>query len=210
MKFRLHEPTLKLLDGLQGVELGAAAHNPFGVAAINIAPALPSEAYHDQAQMGLCGEVAPIDLRGHAADMPLEDDSQDFVLSSHVLEHAPDLLRAFLEMARVVRPGGYIVMILPQPNALPGDDRPETDVSDIWRAYNEGWTWDTAPEGYAFGGSAGHYWKLGCDTLKGFIVSLFRKNSRRNWPGLKWALIDVENPDSKVGNGYWLAYQVRG
>lgn len=208
MKFKLHQATLDLLHGLQGIELGAAAHNPFDVNAINVAPALPTEARFDKAQRELCGELAKVDLRGHAADIPVADDSQDFVLSSHVLEHAPDLLSAFLEMTRVVRPGGYIVMIIPQPWALAQDTRANSTIADVWRAYDEAWTFDTAPEDWAFGGYDGHYWKMDCAEFEALVGSLYRKNSRRRWPGLKWELVGKEDPDAKVGNGYWLAWRV--
>lgn len=207
MKFSLHKPTLKLLKDLYGIELGAAAHNPFGVEAYNVAPALPTEAAFDEAQLKLCGEIAEVDLRGHAADIPVHDDSQDFVLSSHVLEHAPDLLRAFLEMTRVVRPDGYIVLIFPQPNALPGDTRPNSTRADLWRAYDEAWTFDTAPEDFAYGGYDGHYWKMTCNEFMALVDSLRPRNSKRNWPGLKWTLVLKEDPDSKVGNGFYLAYR---
>ena len=208
MKFRLHIPTINLLQGLKGIELGAASHNPFGVDAINVAPALSTETVFDNAQRELCGEIAKVDLRGHAADIPVEDGSQDFVLSSHVLEHAPDLLRTFLEMTRVVKPGGYILIIWPQPDALPQDQRLNSTAADLWRAYDEAWTFDTAPEGFSFGGYDGHYWKMDCAQFEYLVNSLRRKHSKRNWPGLKWDLVGKEDPDSKVGNGYWLAYQV--
>jgi ubiquinone/menaquinone biosynthesis C-methylase UbiE len=205
MKFPLHRPTLDLLPGLKGIELGAAAHNPFGVDAINVAPEFNEEVFR-QAQLKLCGEITPVDLRGHAADIPVDDDSQDFVLSSHVLEHAPDLIRALVEMDRVVRPGGYVVIIFPQPDALPGDDRPLSDVEDIKRAYKEDWTFESAPEDAAFGGRGGHYWKLTGEMFKDLVASLRRGNRHRR--GLKWQLIGEESPDTKVGNGFWLAYQV--
>lgn len=210
MKFKLHPATIGLLKGLKGIELGPAAHNPFGVDAINVGPDRPEDAVFRAAEKQFCGKVAGIDLIGHAADIPVEDESQGFVLSSHVLEHAPDLLAAFLEMDRVVRVGGYIVFIFPLPNALAGDDRPLSEVEAIWRAYEEGWTWETAPDDAAFGGVGGHYWKLDCPTMKTLIESLCRKNAKRRWPGVRWELVGEEDPDQKVGNGFWMAWKKRG
>lgn len=206
MKFKLHQPTIDLLDGLRGIELGAGAHNPFGVDAINVAPQRPDDQVFKRREIELCGEFAPVDMKGHAADIPVETDSVDFVLSSHVLEHAPDLLAALAEIDRVVKPEGYVVIIFPQPNALPDDDRPLSKIDDIWEAYYEGWTWDTAPERYIPGG---HYWKMTCTLFKKLIESLYRKNSHRDWPGLKWKLVGEEDPDTKVGNGFWLAYHMK-
>lgn len=202
MKFRLHQPTLSLLEGLKGIELGAAAHNPFGVDCINVAPALPSEAFFDQNQLKMCGEIAPVDLRGHAADIPVPDDSQDFVVSSHVLEHAPDLLRAFLEMDRVVRPGGYVVVIFPQPDALAGDERPLSTMADLCRAYNEKWTFETAPEGFAHRNQGGHYWKMPLVRFVELVLAC------RGSFCLEWRLVGSEDPDSKVGNGFWTAWRI--
>ena len=202
MKFRLHKPTLRLLAGLEGVELGAAAHNPFGVKAINVAPEFDEQEYAE-VQRGLGNEPAKIDLYGHAGGIPVDDESQDFVLSSHVLEHIPDPISAFLEWQRVVKPGGYVVMVVPQPNALPGDERPVSNPDDIKQAYKEKWDWETVPVKDAPGG---HYWKFSAEMLKEFIADLRR--GVRGRPGLKWELIDEEDPDSKVGNGFWLAYRV--
>ena len=207
MKFPLHNATSRLLRGLKGIELGASAHNPFGVDAINVAPALPTEAQFDDAQVELCGEIAPVDLRGHAADIPVPDESQDFVLSSHVLEHAPDLIGAFVEMDRVVKPGGYIIIIFPQPGALKGDNRPLSTIGDLWFAHICQWTFDTAPENAAFGGSGGHYWKMRCDQFISLVNGLYECRPVPGWPGLKWRMMGCEDPDSKVGNGFWLAYQ---
>ena len=38
MKFKEHILAHKFLDGLQGLEIGAAAHNPFGLKTRNVAP----------------------------------------------------------------------------------------------------------------------------------------------------------------------------
>lgn len=47
---------------------------------------------------------------------PLPDESCDLVFSYHVLEHVRDLRESVADMARLVRPGGYICAILPCAN----------------------------------------------------------------------------------------------
>lgn len=47
------------------------------------------------------------DLRGIA------DGSQELVVSSEVIEHTPDPRKAIAEMARIVRPGGYVIITSP-------------------------------------------------------------------------------------------------
>jgi SAM-dependent methyltransferase len=57
--------------------------------------------------------MARPDLVADAADLPLADDSQDYVLTSHVLEHAPDTIRTLEEWLRVLRPEGALFLVLP-------------------------------------------------------------------------------------------------
>jgi SAM-dependent methyltransferase len=202
MKFRFHQPTLKLLEGLSGVELGAASHNPFGVNAINVAPKFDEQFYREsQVEMG--ETPTPIDLYGDGTHIPVEKHSQDFVLSSHVLEHIPNPIQAFLEWQRVLKSGGYIVMIVPQPDALLGDNRPLSSYDKLIQAYHENWTIETAPPGSCY---SDHYWKFTSTTLRGFLEKL--KSGVAGLPPINWTLIGVEDPDSKVGNGFWLAYKV--
>ena len=43
-----------------------------------------------------------------ADGIPVAGDSEDFVVSSHVVEHLPNMVKAFLEWNRIVRIGGLI------------------------------------------------------------------------------------------------------
>ena len=83
----------KLLDGLEGIEIGPGAHNPFGLNArsVGLSREIDPRDYDFFAQMQLeeCGRVAPIDLPGDAADIPIADESTDFVVHSHVSHPAP-------------------------------------------------------------------------------------------------------------------------
>ena len=202
MKFPLHQPTLQLLDGLAGLELGAATHNPFGVNARNVAPEYNDEMYR-ASQVSMGEEPIAIDLYGHAAQIPVADRSQDFILSSHVIEHIPDPIAAFWEWQRVIKPGGYVVAIVPQPDALTQDKRPLTPVDRLLRAHREAWTPDTSPPGSVF---SDHYWKFTSFTFQRFVQRLI--DGYEDLPKLPWQPIGLEDPDSKVGNGFWVAYRV--
>lgn len=46
----------------------------------------------------------------------IEDEKYDFLLSSHNLEHIANPLRAIKEWARVLKPGGFMLLILPDKN----------------------------------------------------------------------------------------------
>ncbi len=94
----------KLLDGLEGLEIGPAAHNPFGLNTRNVGLAADRDPFDyeffKQSQLEMCGSFAAIDISADAADIPVPDDSTDFVLHSHVWEHLPNPLIALDEWVR--------------------------------------------------------------------------------------------------------------
>src|SRR4030095_3925510 len=59
--FPEHGLAHQLLDGLQGLEIGAAAHNPFGLCTRNVAPQEDYEFYAEEARK-LGVEPAPVDI----------------------------------------------------------------------------------------------------------------------------------------------------
>jgi SAM-dependent methyltransferase len=48
-----------------------------------------------------------------ALDLPFPENRFDTVVSTEVLEHVPDPLRALKEMRRVVKPGGHVIVSTP-------------------------------------------------------------------------------------------------
>ncbi len=50
---------------------------------------------------------------GDLTDLPYPNQSFDLVVASEVLEHVPDIQKALRELARVLRPGGKVVMTVP-------------------------------------------------------------------------------------------------
>lgn len=57
---------------------------------------------------------------GSVTDIPFADASFDVVCSFKVLAHVPDIERALAEMARVTRPGGFVVAELYNPVSFRG------------------------------------------------------------------------------------------
>lgn len=55
----------------------------------------------------------PFGVRGDVCFLPFASDCFDLVVSRSVVEHLPDPARAFREFARVLRPGGILVMVTP-------------------------------------------------------------------------------------------------
>lgn len=56
---------------------------------------------------------AHIQWRGSALDLPFRDNTLDFVHSSHLLEDFFDWLPALFEWNRVLKPGGHMIIALP-------------------------------------------------------------------------------------------------
>ncbi len=58
-------------------------------------------------------ETSRPDIIASALDLPLENQFFDTVVSTELLEHVPDPLRALREMHRVLKPGGYLILSTP-------------------------------------------------------------------------------------------------
>lgn len=54
-----------------------------------------------------------IEWRGDALDLPFKDGTLDFVHSSHLLEDFKDWAPVLAEWDRVLRPGGYLIIAVP-------------------------------------------------------------------------------------------------
>ena len=59
-------------------------------------------------------------VEGSATALPFPDSSFDVTCSFKVLAHVRDIERALAEMARVTRPGGYVIAEFYNPNSLRG------------------------------------------------------------------------------------------
>ena len=133
MKFPESKIAHHYLDGLLGIEIGAAAHNPFGLNTRNVDRfdnKDPRYAPYAQEQMRLCGEESQVDIVAPADKLTMfPDKSVDFVVSSHVLEHCWDPIATVKEWKRVARK--YILIIIPHRDALPSDrEKPITLLTE--------------------------------------------------------------------------------
>lgn len=92
-------------------------------------PLFESEEY-----LGMDMEEGPnVDVVGHSHDIPFPDNSFDAITSSSCFEHDDMFWISFLEMIRVLKPGGYMYINAPSNgpyHGYPGDN---------WRFYADSW-----------------------------------------------------------------------
>src|SRR5437868_64580 len=110
MRFPESANAHKWLDGLRGIEIGASAHNPFGLNTINVDNDADPTSVFKKAEIDLCGEAARVDIVAEGDDLPFSTDKMDFVVSSHVIEHFVDPIKALGEWRRVASRFVYVIV----------------------------------------------------------------------------------------------------
>jgi SAM-dependent methyltransferase len=124
----------KYLKGLRGIEIGGSSYNNFFLNTINI-----DYADHDVNPMQYkCGEVLKVDIISEGDDLPFKDNIFDFVLTSHVLEHIWDPIKALNEWIRVIKPNGYIFMIIPHKERTFDKPRQRTALNELIKRHRGG------------------------------------------------------------------------
>ena len=198
--FKEHDLAHKYLDGKKGLEIGAAAHNPFGLDSQNVDISKFDEEYgkeYRRMQASMCGEYAMVDIDAWANDLPVENESQDYVISSHVLEHIWDPLGALMEWWRVTKDGGYIFIIVPRADALEEDAaRGVTSILELDERYLE----PELPDGKLPGG---HHTVFDLNLLDEMVDYLNDDFNQDLFVPVEW-----EETDTKVGNGQTAVFKV--
>ncbi|MGD0882091.1 MAG: class I SAM-dependent methyltransferase [Acidimicrobiales bacterium] len=72
-----------------------------------------------------------VDFSSDASSLPLADDSVDTVLSIEILEHVPHPHAVVAELARILKPGGTVILTVPS-------FVPRHDTHDFWRFTAQG------------------------------------------------------------------------
>ena len=179
----------RFLDGLEGLEIGGSAHNPFGLRTRNVdyTDDMTTSFKLDEAR--LCGRALPVDIVSPGDRLPFPDASVDFVISSHVLEHFFDPIGALKEWYRVVRPKGFIFAIVPHKERTFDKERPRTGLVELIARHERRLQ---VAEGADL---HGHHsvW------ITEDVVELIRY--------LGWTLVAVQDRDDKVGNGFTFVVQ---
>jgi SAM-dependent methyltransferase len=84
-------------------------------------------------------DSALADLRLDIADIPFANASVDAIICSHVLEHVEDDRKALHELFRVLRPGGWAILLAPVDAAIAVtiEDRTVTSAAERERLYGQ-------------------------------------------------------------------------
>jgi SAM-dependent methyltransferase len=127
-RFRQSPLATKYLETLHGAEIGASNQNSFGLKrSINV------DFSDEQGGLWQDKACAPavVNIVALGDDLPFRDNSLDYVLSSHVVEHFYDPVKALREWHRVIRPGGYIFIIAPHMDRTFDRHREPTPVAEL-------------------------------------------------------------------------------
>jgi len=76
--------------------------------------------------------LVPPDIIAEADQLTMvEDNSEDFLIANHLMEHLPDPIGALKEWHRVLKPGGILFLALPDKRFTFDKDRPRTALAHL-------------------------------------------------------------------------------
>ncbi len=125
------------LDGLNGIEIGASTQNSFGLDKTGGSyTTVDFEA--DQGGKRQASKFKPVavDIVAEGDDLPFKSNTLDYVLSSHVIEHFFDPIKALTEWNRVIREGGYLFIIVPHKERTFDSKRALTSLDELIKRHD--------------------------------------------------------------------------
>ena len=180
----------RYLRGLHGLEIGGASHVDFGVNVINVDRSASMDTVYKRHEIKRAGYARPVDLVASGEALPIGDDSVDFVLASHVIEHMPDPIAALLEWTRVAR--YYLFLVVPHRDRTFDRDRPLTPLTELVERHEAGF--DSGEDRHWSVWNTESFLEL-CDHL-GLEVVDYRDPD--HWMGLGFALVISARPKPRV------------
>jgi SAM-dependent methyltransferase/uncharacterized protein YbaR (Trm112 family) len=118
-----------------GLEIGAHARPVEGLTP-----------YYTDAVADFAGTESRVDFLADGSALPIADGTLDYLCSSHVLEHLPDPLAALHEWHRVLRPGGWLYLVVPDQRFTFDHPRPTTTSAHLLEDFAAGRTAATSLE----------------------------------------------------------------
>jgi len=170
----------------KGIEIGGAIHNQFRLHdCLNVDR--EKYGFFQKWQEENHGKYLPVDIVALGDELPFKDNVFDYVITSHVIEHFENPIRALIEWRRVIKPGGVIFTICPHRNRIPQNFVSKVVTAEfLYRVYlNNVRSMENKH----------HYWW----TLQDFLnmVNIINRELK-----LDMKVVDVQDPDDKVGNGF--------
>ena len=90
----------------------------------------------DYTTADLCSPIA--DLQLDVTDIQQPDNTFDVVICNHVLEHVNDANKAFAEIKRILKPGGWAILLVPiNPDVDTFEDPSVTDPKERERLFGQ-------------------------------------------------------------------------
>jgi SAM-dependent methyltransferase len=124
-----------------GIEVGAL-HHPLAVPAgtrVTYVDRMPESELRRHYPELAAEAFAPVTVIGDAQDLSaFADDSLDFVIANHLLEHLEDPIRALQEFHRVLRRDGALYLALPDARVTFDRDRELTTIEHLIGEYRSG------------------------------------------------------------------------
>jgi predicted SAM-dependent methyltransferase len=129
----------------KGIEFGAL-HNALRVpdgARVRYADVASAETLHKM--FPDIESIRPPDIISDIESMQgINDESEDFVIANHVLEHVEDPLQALKSINRVLRPSGVAFLSLPDKRFTFDKDRKLTSLEHLIKDHEDGPDWSLA------------------------------------------------------------------
>src|SRR5262249_20386798 len=86
--------------------------------------------------------MVPVDILDEGATLAtIPDESQDFVIANHFLEHVQDPIGTIKRHLQVLKPGGILFLGLPDRRVTFDRRRPVTPLEHLYRDHAEGPAW---------------------------------------------------------------------
>lgn len=172
----------------EGLEIGGSYENRFPeINAKNVDLGDESWEFYKESQIEESGQYLPIDIEANGDNIPVEDESQDFVINSHVIEHFENPIKAMVEWDRVVKKEGIIFIIAPHKERTFDKENERTRLHTVVEKYLKGVPNDD------------HNQHFGIWVTQDLINIIYWMNSNEL---VNWEIVEVEDQDSKVGNGF--------
>lgn len=119
------------LDGLNGIEIGGSNQNSFGLEKTGGYANIDFDINQGGKWQNEYFQPKQVNIVAFGDDLPFKDNSLDYVISSHVIEHFFDPIKTIKEWLRVVKKDGIVFMIVPHKKRTFDRLRPSTSIDEL-------------------------------------------------------------------------------